>query len=254
MSTQSLPGREKAPYRKALAAERALTRALQQLIQPSVADTRQSHGLQVSGRIVSADRGPRVCGDWYLTLPLPDGSLVLAVGDVAGHGLVAAAAMVELRYAMSAYASEALPPAAVLSRLDRLLAGRHPDVLASAVVAQYTPADAGFTWASAGHPPILHAHHRGVDVLPKPDGALLGTGLTPAFREARIRLRPGERVICYTDGMLGREHLDVGIADLAGQVGRGLGRPGHLLDHLAWPAPTPRFTDDACVLVAERIR
>lgn len=226
MSMRSLSGRAWAPYRKALADERALTRTLQRLIEPAIADTRQSHGLWVSGRIVSADRGPRVCGDWYLTLPLPDGSLFLAVGDVAGHGLSAAAAMMELRYAMAAYASEALPPA---------------------------PVDAEFTWASAGHPPILLAYRRGVSVLPNPDGALLGAGLASAFREDRMWLRPGERVICYTDGMLGREHLDTAVADLAGQVGRGLDKPGHLLDHLAWPSSS-RFTDDACVLVAERIR
>jgi serine phosphatase RsbU (regulator of sigma subunit) len=254
MSMKSLSGRELAPYRRALADQRALTQALQLLIQPSVADTRQSHGLHVTGRIVSADGRPKVCGDWYLTLPLPDGSLVLAVGDVTGHGLSAGSAMVELRYAMSAYASEGLPPAVVLTRLDRLLAGRHRDVMATAVVARYSPTEAEFTWASAGHPPILLAHSRGVAVLPNPAGALLGSGFTPVYGQDRIWLRPGERVICYTDGMIGREQLDEGIANLAGQIRRGLDKPGQLLDHLGWPTSSPRLTDDACVLVAERIR
>lgn len=250
MSMNSLSRRELAPYRTALADQRALTRALQLLIQPSVADTRHSHGLDVTVRTTSADGDQTVCGDWHLTVSVADGALVLAVGDVTGHGMAAAATMVELRYAMAAYASEGVPPAVVLSRLDRLLTGHDRNVMATAVVARFSPADASFSWASAGHPPILLAHRDSVSVLPNPGGTLLGSGFTQTYGQDTIRLRPGERVICYTDGMIGRAPLDEGIAGLAEQVRQCAGKPGRLVDHLKWPTLS---ADDACVLVAERV-
>lgn len=252
MATRIESGHCVSSYRRALAHERARTRALQQLIQPAVTDTRHSHGLHVRVRTVSADSDLRVCGDWYLAVPLEAGGLVFAVGDVTGHGLAAAGAMVELRYAMSAYACEGMPPAVVLSRLDRLMTKHHQHVMASAVIVHYSPADAGLSWASAGHPPILLAHDGGVSVLPNPGGALLGSGLTSSYAQAGIRLRHGERVICYTDGMLGRGSPDEGIMTLAGQFRDAHRRPGSPMDHLDWPTGRDR-SDDASVLVAERV-
>src|ERR687895_735635 len=65
--------------------------------------------------------GADVGGDWYDAIPLDDGRVGLAMGDVVGHGLSAASLMGQLRHAARAYAHEGHTPPAVLDRLDRLL-------------------------------------------------------------------------------------------------------------------------------------
>ena len=52
-----------------------------------------------------AESAVRVGGDWYHAQTLPDGRVLLAVGDVAGHGLEAASGMAHLRFALIAWLS-----------------------------------------------------------------------------------------------------------------------------------------------------
>ena len=129
-----------------------------------------------------ADRRARVGGDWHQIVPLPDGDLLLAVGDVAGHGLAAAATMAQLRHALAGLALLTPSPAAILTALNTLLCQR-PDVdalLATAVVARYEPQHKRLTWAQAGHPPALVARTGGVRPLSRPSGLLLGVSTDSA--------------------------------------------------------------------------
>src|SRR5215470_15016731 len=89
----------------AAAAQRELYLDLQWLTQPPGWTPLRNCGVQVSVRQHSADPRLRIGGDWHLSMPLPGGDLLLAVGDVAGHGLPAAAEMVRLRYAMASFAT-----------------------------------------------------------------------------------------------------------------------------------------------------
>ena len=236
-------------HRRALARQRALTRRLQRLLASGSTALPEACGLRVSVRCRSADPGLWVGGDWHLTRAMPTGDVVFAVGDVAGHGLPAAAVMLELRYATAAYVAELIEPAAVFCRLNALLAAHHPGVLATAVIARYSPIDGRLVWARAGHPPLLLAHGDAVTVLPNPVGQLLGLSATAPYEQASIWLRPGERVVGYTDGMVGRGHPDQGIAELAERIRRAPRDPGALLDRLDYDSAG----DDACILVAERL-
>lgn len=74
--------------------------------------------------------GRQVGGDWYDAFRLPDGKLAVAVGDVAGKGLTAAAGMGRVRKSLRAIAFALLPdigPAAVLAGLDRLFSATEGD-------------------------------------------------------------------------------------------------------------------------------
>jgi PAS domain S-box-containing protein len=146
-------------------------------------------------------------GDWYDVLPLPDGAIGLAVGDVVGHDLSAAAAMGQLRGVLRSYAWDGGRPGSVLDRCDQLVQGLEMAALATAVYARLEPPDPDGTrrlrYANAGHPtPLLLRPsselvrldgHRSpmIGVLP-PDGR--GRG------EAEIRCPPGSLVL-YTDGL-----------------------------------------------------
>ena len=63
----------------------------------------------------------QVGGDWYDVVQLPGGLVGLAIGDVAGHGLQAAATMGQLRMALRAYALQDPAPASVMRGVHQLV-------------------------------------------------------------------------------------------------------------------------------------
>ena len=96
-------------------------------------------------------------GDWWDVLPLPDGRHVaLVLGDVAGHGIAAAATMAQIRISLRAYVMAGALPAQVLERLDTLVLHLHPDALVTALVALLEVDTGHVQIARAGAPkPIL---------------------------------------------------------------------------------------------------
>ncbi|MEV0136790.1 PP2C family protein-serine/threonine phosphatase [Dactylosporangium sp. NPDC050688] len=236
-------------YRSQLARERQISHELQYAIQPATSVVGDIDGLQVAVRCHSADPALRIGGDWYLILPLANGDLVMAVGDVVGHGLGAIEPMIGLRYAMAAYAAEGHPPATILSRLNTLLCRADSETTATAVVATYRPRTGQLRWARAGHPPLLLADHHRVTRLPNPRGPLLGVFPAPSFTQESRQLLPGHSVLLYTDGMIKRGAFDDGIELLADRITGIGGHPAAVLDRLDFD--TAR--DDACALLAQRI-
>ncbi len=62
-----------------------------------------------------------VGGDWYDVFRLPDGRVVVSIGDVAGKGLQAAVAMASVRQSIRTAALINPEPAAVLNAVDRIV-------------------------------------------------------------------------------------------------------------------------------------
>src|SRR6266567_6914356 len=78
-----------------LAQERHIVLELQRAILPLHDTPFDLPGLRTVVRYLPASRASRVGGDWYITAEMPDGNVLLAIGDVGGHGLAAAAGMAE---------------------------------------------------------------------------------------------------------------------------------------------------------------
>ena len=112
-------------------------------------------GIDLAARYVPGqDAG--VGGDWYDVFLLPDDSLGIVVGDVAGHGLPSAVVMGRLRSALRAYALEHSDPAEVLTRLDRKIHHFEAGNLATAIYAVIPPDRNRALISNAGHlPPVL---------------------------------------------------------------------------------------------------
>ena len=72
----------------------------------------------MSARYVAGSADAQVGGDWYDVIALRDGHAGIAIGDVVGHGLDAAARMARLQNALRAYALEGLRPSLVLERMN----------------------------------------------------------------------------------------------------------------------------------------
>jgi anti-anti-sigma factor len=178
--------------------------------------------LPLASRYLPGARGTQAGGDWYDVLPLDDGRVAIAVGDVVGQGARAAAIMGQLRSALSGYLLEGHEPAQALERLDRF-AGRVPGAAGSTVACLVLDADTGeLTWARAGHPPPLLAGPDGCRPLDDATGTVLGVRGRPAFTAGTAGLRPGESIVLYTDGLVERrgELVDDGITRLADLAAR----------------------------------
>lgn len=163
-------------------------------------------GLRVATRYLVGVNGAHVGGDWYDLLELPDGAVGLAVGDVVGHDLNAAASMGQLRAVLRSYAWEGLRAGAVLDRCDQLVQGLEMAAMATATYARLEPSRDGsrqLIYSNAGHPPPL---------IRRPDGdtrfldanlsPLLGAVAGVARSEIAEPCPPGSLLLFYTDGLI----------------------------------------------------
>ena len=155
-------------------------------------------GLEISAHYFAGSERADVGGDWYDVLPLPDGSVGVAVGDVMGHDLIAAAAMGQLRSVLRSYAWEGHRPSEVLERLDRLVQGLGMAQLATCVYGRLLPVEGGalLRYANAGHlPPVVQRRdRRGRGARRRQVGAHRRAGRLVGGRPAgRQRVHPARR-------------------------------------------------------------
>ncbi|TNC19605.1 PP2C family protein-serine/threonine phosphatase [Amycolatopsis alkalitolerans] len=222
-------GEEDLPFARAVAArsavglrnaneyerERELAGRLQLAMLPAL-DTPAD--LHLCARYLPAARGVNVGGDWFDAFTRPDGTVVLTVGDVTGHGLEAAVIMGKLQNALRAYAAEGHGPAETLRLTHNLLRGWHSPLLATAVVLDLELATGRIRWANAGHLPVFVADAEGaVRSLDEPNAPLMGVPFPFEISEYQAKLSPGETVLLYTDGLVERrrEPIDTGMDRLA---------------------------------------
>ncbi|MFJ1560439.1 SpoIIE family protein phosphatase [Streptomyces mirabilis] len=166
---------------------------------------------------------------WYDAIPLSGARIALAVGDVAGHGMRAVAAMGRLRAATHTLAALDLAPDEVLAHLDDLMvrlagesraaAANDPldgqPTTASCAYAVYDPVSGRLVVARAGHPSPLLAHPDGhVAPADAPAGPPLGGNGLP-FEAWEQDLSEGTLIALYTKGLVrGSPDDDTGIARL----------------------------------------
>lgn len=164
-------------------------------------------GLEVVARYRPASTF-QLGGDWWDVFELDDGGVAFVVGDVAGHGVSAASAMMQLRTALRAYLVEGHSPAGALDRLDHLMANLLDQRVATAVVGIVDPARTRIRLANAGHPEPLLVGPDGVRDLDVPLRPLLGVGAGEAAT-VDLPLEPGVALLLYTDGLVERRGTDL---------------------------------------------
>lgn len=165
--------------------------------------------IAVAVRYLPGATGAYVGGDWYQGIRV-DGALVLAIGDVMGHGMQSAARMGQLRAIVATLALEGHGPGALLSRLASSVDELLDLELATLLVARYDPTARTLALASAGHPPVLHApldrEPYFVDVEPGPPlGTFPGT-----YPEVVLPLADRDTVVLFTDGLVETRDADLG--------------------------------------------
>ncbi|RZU46030.1 serine phosphatase RsbU (regulator of sigma subunit) [Streptomyces sp. BK022] len=175
--------------------------------------------VETAGRYLPSGGRAGLGGDWYDVIQLSGARMALVVGDVAGGGLEAAAAMGRLRMAVRAFADIDLMPDELLTHLDDVVIrlrreeGRDEgDLSATCLYAVYDASTRTCSLASAGHvPPAVVTPSeqdaagsvtRSVDFLDVPLGPPLGVGGLP-FETAQFDIPEGSLLVFHTDGLTG---------------------------------------------------
>src|SRR5215470_1911883 len=212
-----------------LARERHIVLELQRAILPLHDTPFDLPGLRTVVRYLPALREGRVGGDWYITAEMPEGTVLLAIGDVGGHGLEAAAGMARLRGALAGLAITGAPPERLVGWLNDLVWHVAPEHSASVIAGYFDPRERVLSWAQAGHPPPVLIRGAWARPLDPPSGILLGAS-RGSYEAQTVQLRRGDLLLLYSDGLVERRDrpIDEGIATLVSAV-RGVSDPERLV-------------------------
>ncbi|WP_433301310.1 SpoIIE family protein phosphatase [Actinoplanes sp. CA-030573] len=188
-------------------------------------------GVELHARYLPAQVGAAVGGDWYDAFVQPDGSVMLAVGDVSGHDIEAAATMGQVRNLVrgDAYGRDD-EPGPLLAQLDRALHGLRMPAAATAVLARLRRDADGYdlTFANAGHPPPIVLRRDGeIEVWWQSPEPLLGLIPRDVRTTHHRRIDPGDTLLLYTDGLVESpaQLIDEGIGRIRKAIEGGQSRP-----------------------------
>ncbi|MFH9229913.1 PP2C family protein-serine/threonine phosphatase [Streptomyces lydicus] len=214
--------------------------------------------LEVAARYEPASELPRLGGDWYDAMVLPDGATCVVVGDVTGHNVEAAPLMGQIRNMLRAIALDrGEPPDMVVSRLDRALTMFDEPPTATLVLGRIErdPEGGGqyiFGWSNAGHlPPLLVGADGSTRYLaPARHGIPVGIEASVPRVSHKHPLSPGGTLLLFTDGLVERrdQDIDTGLDDLAEQAARLATAPLEELCDALISRSRQVFDDDVAVL------
>jgi phosphoserine phosphatase RsbU/P len=209
--------------------ELAIAHEVQALLFP--ADLSSMASLEVHG----VSRAARtVGGDYYDFIPLREGNLMLALGDISGKGISAALLMASVHAFVRAYslepertmASVALSAGAPVGNFARMIAAGNgdndgglspgplmatlnyqlfrstpPEKYATMFLAHYDAAASALTYSNAGHlPPLLLGGDGNVRRL-ETSGTVVGLFDGMTYDESSIGMAPGDIFVAYSDGV-----------------------------------------------------
>ena len=173
-------------------------------------------GIEAAARYLPASGGS-LGGDWYDVFALAGGRVGIAVGDVVGHGVEAAAIMAQLRTAVRAYAADGHRADAVVDRVNSLMVNLGPSAMTTLVYMVIDPAAETLEVVSAGHPPplVLDPSGSAAFLWPK-SGVPLGAEGSSLYGSETFPLPTGSTVFAYTDGLVERrgQSIDIGLERL----------------------------------------
>lgn len=175
------------------------------ILQASILPARppEAPGLDIDGFYLPASTEAEIGGDFYDVFTTRDGTVVVAIGDVCGKGVLAATKTSMIKYSLQGMVAAGAEPAAIFEELNRLVVatGDPADILTAWV--GYLDADRRvLTYACAGHPPALlrRSEGRRFERLAA-TGPLLGGVPGARYGTRETAVGPGDLLLTYTDGV-----------------------------------------------------
>jgi PAS domain S-box-containing protein len=212
----------------------------------------QVDGIEFAARYEAAP-GSAIGGDWYAFVPLRDGRLGVAIGDVAGHGLAAVAEMAHVRFSLRSLSYLHDDPTEVLAQLSELVRVFSPDTMVTALYGTLDPHSGCFEFAIAGHLPPLVCGPDGCDLVEVRADPPLGLG--EEYERHTLHLRPDQTLVAFTDGILERrsESIALSLQRLTATSVPGPRVPDALCEHLMHEMLVDLPNDDDAAVVAVRL-
>ncbi len=175
-----------------------IAREIQQSMLPRAAF--KAPGIEAFGMTRPANT---VGGDFYDIVPLPDGRVLLALGDVAGKGSPAALLMALLLAMMRTLIDEGLEGADLVARLNVQI-GKHAQPHSRFVtlfIGILNPATGELSYVNAGqNPPLLRRGNGSYERL-RAGGMALGMFENATYMTGATNLEPGDVLVMYSDGI-----------------------------------------------------
>jgi sigma-B regulation protein RsbU (phosphoserine phosphatase) len=157
-----------------------------------------SETFQIAARYVPMKS---VAGDFYDVIMADAGHVGLLIADVSGHGVPAALIASMVKMAAISQRDNAAHPAQLLSGMNRALCGNTQGQYVTAAYA-YIDAESGeLRYGAAGHPSMLLLRNGSVSEIAE-NGLLLAAVDGLAYTDVAVALKPGDRLLLYTDGMV----------------------------------------------------
>ncbi|MDP8956717.1 MAG: SpoIIE family protein phosphatase [Actinomycetota bacterium] len=191
-------------------------------------------GVELSSLYRPAGEAFEVGGDFYDVFPCGTNSWAVVIGDVCGKGPDAASVTGLARHTIRAAAAEENQPSRILHSLnDAVLQQRTDHTFCTVAYVRVMPATGGaaLNVCCAGHPLPMILRTDGTVEACGAEGTLLGIFPDPELADRPARLRPGDALVLYTDGLtdqhrpggrLGRKGLEEVLSSAAGRDAAGI--------------------------------
>jgi serine phosphatase RsbU (regulator of sigma subunit) len=215
--------------------------------------------IEVSGLTRPANT---VGGDFFDVLPLPDGRIIVALGDVAGKGSPAALLMALLLAVLRTLVEERLEAAALVDRLNTQICRHSPGSrFITLFYGVYSPSTGALSYVNAGqNPPFITRTDGRIERL-HATGVALGMFDHSTFAERHTHVAAGDLLVLYSDGITeaedpeGRPFEETGLQAV---VSRYASDPpaelgARVLKAVESHAADSRFFDDLTILILKRL-
>lgn len=174
-----------------------IAREIQQAMLPKAAF--QADGIEAFGMTRPANT---VGGDFYDVVPLPDGRVLVTLGDVAGKGSPAALLMALLLAMLRTLVDEGLPPAELVTRLNAQVMKQAPSTrFITLFLGVFDPTTGHLTYVNAGQNPPLLRRGAGRYERLRDGGIALGMFERSQYAAGETTLRPSDVLVMYSDGI-----------------------------------------------------
>lgn len=142
-----------------------------------------------------------VAGDFYEFLNAGNGAVGLLIADVSGHGVPAALIASMVKVAIQAQRHRQHEPGELLEGVNKALCGNAQNQFVTAGYLYLNPKCGEFSYAAAGHPPMLVLRAGQVFRIEE-NGLILAIIPSAAYKSTTQPLEASDRILLYTDGIL----------------------------------------------------